>query len=336
MLSVTSKTILLALTMLSCSVLFVNVLATSSPNPIMIIEPRLQDVTGGGFEPKAGEKLVIATNAKHNFGEQDYDTIILFEARDSHGVTQFLAWHILKLEVAVETQVAVSWVPERAGTYDLRAFALTNDWDNPQVMSGIATSQVTIAPALCTGSAKCFVGTVTHIVDGDTLDVEGKRIRLALVNTPEIGENRYADAKKFAEELCPVTSDVTVDQDDGQLFDVYGRMVAKVTCGNDNKILNAELLYYDYAEILTEYCDESEFSSEFWAQRYGCRLVSFPTPIEPQSDDGTCDPSYPDVCIPSPPPDLDCSEIAFRNFKVLQPDPHRFDNDKNGIGCEST
>jgi endonuclease YncB( thermonuclease family) len=49
-----------------------------------------------------------------------------------------------------------------------------------------------------------------------------------------------------------------------------------------------------------------------------------------------CDPSYPDVCIPSPPPDLDCGEIPYTNFKVLQPDPHRFDGDKDGIGCESS
>jgi hypothetical protein len=50
---------------------------------------------------------------------------------------------------------------------------------------------------------------------------------------------------------------------------------------------------------------------------------------------GTCDPAYPTVCIPPPPPDLDCGEIAFRNFTVLPPDPHRFDADNDGVGCES-
>jgi micrococcal nuclease len=47
-----------------------------------------------------------------------------------------------------------------------------------------------------------------------------------------------------------------------------------------------------------------------------------------------CDAAYPGVCIPSPPPDLDCGEISHRNFQVLSPDPHRFDGDKDGIGCE--
>ena len=51
---------------------------------------------------------------------------------------------------------------------------------------------------------------------------------------------------------------------------------------------------------------------------------------------GQCDPSYPDVCIASPPPNLNCENITARNFRVLPPDPHGFDgNDNDGIGCES-
>jgi hypothetical protein len=48
-----------------------------------------------------------------------------------------------------------------------------------------------------------------------------------------------------------------------------------------------------------------------------------------------CDPSYPDVCIPPPPPDLDCSDIPYRNFRVVGRDPHHFDGNHNGIGCET-
>ena len=51
--------------------------------------------------------------------------------------------------------------------------------------------------------------------------------------------------------------------------------------------------------------------------------------------ENNCDSSYPDVCIPTWPPDLDCSEISYSNFKVLQPDQHNFDRNKNGIGCEN-
>jgi hypothetical protein len=48
-----------------------------------------------------------------------------------------------------------------------------------------------------------------------------------------------------------------------------------------------------------------------------------------------CHYSYPDVCIPPPPPDLNCSDIPYRRFRVLPPDPHHFDSDGNGIGCET-
>ena len=56
------------------------------------------------------------------------------------------------------------------------------------------------------------------------------------------------------------------------------------------------------------------------------------TPTQPERP---CDPSYPGVCIPPAPPDLDCPQITFRRFKVIPPDPHGFDGDRDGIGCES-
>lgn len=51
----------------------------------------------------------------------------------------------------------------------------------------------------------------------------------------------------------------------------------------------------------------------------------------PQSN---CDPAYPDVCIPRYPPDLNCGDIPYKRFRVLSPDPHNFDGDGDGIGCE--
>jgi micrococcal nuclease len=47
-----------------------------------------------------------------------------------------------------------------------------------------------------------------------------------------------------------------------------------------------------------------------------------------------CEPSYPDVCIPPSPPDLDCGDVAYGGFTVFPPDPHRFDGDYDGVGCE--
>jgi len=44
--------------------------------------------------------------------------------------------------------------------------------------------------------------------------------------------------------------------------------------------------------------------------------------------------SYPDICVPAAPPYLSCADIRDRNFRVRAPDPHNFDPDGNGIGCE--
>ncbi len=63
-----------------------------------------------------------------------------------------------------------------------------------------------------------------------------------------------------------------------------------------------------------------------------CFFLLFPPMILASNK---CDASYPDVCIPPPPPDLNCKDITYRNFKVIGNDPHKFDSDKDGIGCES-
>ncbi|MFN2556595.1 MAG: hypothetical protein ABR592_06930 [Nitriliruptorales bacterium] len=47
-----------------------------------------------------------------------------------------------------------------------------------------------------------------------------------------------------------------------------------------------------------------------------------------------CDPAYPGPCLPPPPPDLDCVDIIQRVFVVSSPDPHNFDQDGDGLGCE--
>ena len=58
-----------------------------------------------------------------------------------------------------------------------------------------------------------------------------------------------------------------------------------------------------------------------------------PSSIASQSSN--CDPSYPDFCIPPPPPDLNCADISQKRFTVSGADPHGFDRDGDGIGCES-
>jgi hypothetical protein len=59
-----------------------------------------------------------------------------------------------------------------------------------------------------------------------------------------------------------------------------------------------------------------------------------PVVIQPTTNNN-CSPAYPGVCIPPGPPDLDCGDIPYRRFTVLPPDPHGFDREGDGVGCES-
>jgi micrococcal nuclease len=64
-------------------------------------------------------------------------------------------------------------------------------------------------------------------------------------------------------------------------------------------------------------------------------LVIWLYPNQVYSQTGDCDPSYPDVCIASAPPDLNCPDVPDKRFTVLPSDPHGFDRDADGVGCES-
>lgn len=59
---------------------------------------------------------------------------------------------------------------------------------------------------------------------------------------------------------------------------------------------------------------------------------SIPTDATQGNDD--CISSYPDICIPSLLPNLNCGVISDKRFKVLLTDPHGLGYDGEGKGCE--
>jgi resuscitation-promoting factor RpfB len=53
---------------------------------------------------------------------------------------------------------------------------------------------------------------------------------------------------------------------------------------------------------------------------------------KPKSTSSNCDPNY-TPCVPNVSYDLDCGDIGF-TVSVIGNDPHRFDRDNDGYGCE--
>lgn len=133
--------------------------------------------------------------------------------------------------------------------------------------------------------------------------------------------------------------------------DRYGRLVGEVLLP-DGRNLNHELVRAGMAWWYRRYAQEDTTLAQLEAEARAARrgLWRDPHPVPPWEWRRTqrqgqrpssavrpaarCAPSYPDVCIPPPPPDLDCKDIPYRRFRVLPPDPHRFDGDGDGIGCE--
>lgn len=117
----------------------------------------------------------------------------------------------------------------------------------------------------CVGSTEadmCWRGTVTRVVDGDTLDVDGKRIRLVLVDAPERGEDGHAAATARLAELCPVGARAAVDIDDAQRGGSHGRAIATVACesGGRAAVANAEMVKSGHASVYGEFCAVTELA----------------------------------------------------------------------------
>jgi micrococcal nuclease len=180
-------------------------------------------------------------------------------------------------------------------------------------------------------------GTVTRVIDGDTLDlttIEGETItiRLALIDAPETEESGFDRAKNFMTELC-LNKNAEVDPDNNQGL-TYGRTVAVVYCEGTN--VNYAILENGFADIYQDFCDVSEFAYADWAQEYGCsNNINNETgnvndvPVESGHINNN------QFDIESSSKDLDCKDFEEKNIPVGSYDPHNLDADGDGIGCET-
>jgi micrococcal nuclease len=212
-------------------------------------------------------------------------------------------------------------------------------------------AQAALAPTGRTQEAR-----VVRVVDGDTIRVQfgGQEypLRYIGIDTPETVHpsrpvewmgREASDANKTL-----VAGRTVVLERDVSETDRYGRLLRYVWLaeGAGWLLVNLELVRRGFAQVST-YPPDVKYTDLFLDAQREARdeaLGLWGDPPEIQEPEGPadgpgrgdgCDPAYPDVCIPKSPPDLDCGDIPHRRFKVLPPDPHRFDGDGDGLGCES-
>ena len=120
----------------------------------------------------------------------------------------------------------------------------------------------------CSGEAQCITGKVTEIIDGDTIIVDNKSVRFALVSSPESYDEEGVLAMEYLSKICPVGSTVLVDEDDLQTKGSYDRIIGLVMC--NGKIINENMLKSGHGEISTRHCKTSDFADSSWAKYFGC------------------------------------------------------------------
>jgi micrococcal nuclease len=202
---------------------------------------------------------------------------------------------------------------------------------------------------------------VVRIVDGDTIVVQIGNltydVRYIGMDTPERGAPFSDEATARNAEIIQPGASVLMVKDVSER-DRYDRLLRYVIAANGN-FINYYLVFaglavaYDYPPDTA--CSEQFHAAEAYASLMGNGLwQSVPATIAPRpptavpfvaplilptakpAASNNCDPSYPGVCIHPYPPDLDCKDVPYRRFAVVPPDPHGFDGDYDGVGCESS
>lgn len=212
------------------------------------------------------------------------------------------------------------------------------------------TATLAAAGSACIPPNAREIGWVTKVVDGDTINVQiGDKIypvRYIGIDAPENTTRKdYYGPQATARNRQLVEGQRVILIKDVSETDKYDRLLRYVIVGN--VFVNYELVRGGYAWA-NDYRPDTSCSSVFnQVEREAASVKAgfwrpTPTPAPTVASrgggvivGGNCDPSYPEVCIPPPPPDLDCKDIPYKRFKVTGSDPHHFDGDGDGVGCES-
>jgi micrococcal nuclease len=207
------------------------------------------------------------------------------------------------------------------------------------------------------------------VYDGDTLTLaDGQKVRLLQIDTPELGSGECYSraAHRVLLLLVPPGTAVGLETDPAlDRVDRYGRLLRYIFRGGLN--VNLELVRRGAAAPYFYRGERGRYAGALMraaqsakAARRGLWSACPRTLLDPDRavDTGVsgppkkshtlapvgslgskCAPSYPTVCIPPPPPDLDCRNVTYRHFTVRwdvpDPDPHHFDGNHDGVGCES-
>lgn len=88
-------------------------------------------------------QLVVLSTTVSSTKDDPQPFVAVMEARDGAGMTRFLGFAIGSIEAGSTSEIGISWTPEEAGNYELRAF-LVSGFENPQLLTAVATSDALV------------------------------------------------------------------------------------------------------------------------------------------------------------------------------------------------
>ena len=179
------------------------------------------------------------------------------------GIAVVMASGLMMIEIPTEKIVS--------DDFDEPSISTTNTIQEKQesTLDSFSTSEsIPSTSQDCLGSAQCITGTVSEIIEGDTIIVDEQSIRFALASAPSIKYYGGTESRDFIETICPIGSAVLVDEDDGKILDNHSQMIGLVYC--NGIILNSELLDANLGHLELRFCDSSEFGDSNWAKKHGC------------------------------------------------------------------
>lgn len=222
------------------------------------------------------------------------------------------------------------------------------------------TPTLDVATVRNDGASLVLAGVVANVVDGDTIDLEdGTRVRLAIVDTAEVhGGNEPCGPEASAFTRRQVLGEhVSILRPAGAPgADSFGRLLGEVVRA-DGVSLNVELVAAGFGTIDDRFVGEDpDLAGRLAAAQEGavapsCAVAETPppapdpepelkapvAPVAPEPDPepaGDCAAGY-DPCVAPYPPDLNCSDVSGPIYvDHAHGDPHGFDRDKDGVGCE--
>lgn len=180
---------------------------------------------------------------------------------------------------------------------------------------------------------------VSDVTDGDTIDLSnGETVRIVGIDTPERSTCGYDKATASMERMVlgervrlikPRPSTDNRDRYDRMLRYV---MRGKMDTGIRQIKRGLAIARYDSRDGYGFHPREDRYHRvDDQTKNVNCPKPPSPPPEEPASA-GNCEAGY-EPCVPLYPPDLDCADVNGPIY-VTGSDPHGFDGEGDGVGCE--